>query len=250
TASADPATAPAAGAGGTLSAPVADATPEQLLGDARTRRTRQLTARAMEPTAVVPQFTAFRTLDLSATARARTGVLRGVSWTTLLVRAYAMLLRQNEQLNGYWAGTGVARNETVSVVLAVDTPGGLMVPALTDPDQIGIRDLDGQVRALAADAKDGKIDASLLRPGTGTVSNLGGMGVDRFNALITPPQATALSVGTVGFAPHVADDGTVIGRMACEVGLSIDHRAADGADAARALQTLQDLLDDPLRLAL
>lgn len=242
--------APEAPSAASVTAPVVDAAPEELLGSARERRTRQLTARAMETTPLIPQFTAFRTMDLSIAARARTGVLKGISWTTLIVRAYALLLRGNEQLNGSWAGQGVKRNPTVDVVLAVDTPGGLLVPVLREPDLKSVRALDAEVRAISASAKTGTVDPALLGPATGTVSNLGGMGVDRFNALITPPQATALSVGTIGFAPVVEADGTVSGRMSCELGLSIDHRVADGADAARALQEIQDLFDDPLRLAL
>lgn len=231
-------------------APVVEADADELLGTARERRTRQLTAQAMASTPLIPQFTAYRTVDLSTAARARTGVLKGISWTTLLLRAYALLLRGNEQLNGSWAGDGVKRSPTVDVVLAVDTPGGLLVPVLREPDLMSVRALDAEVRRIGASAKSGTVDPSLFGPATGTVSNLGGMGVDRFNALITPPQATALSVGTVGFAPVVEADGTVTGRMSCEIGLSIDHRVADGADAARALQEIQDLLDDPLRLAL
>lgn len=231
-------------------APVVEAGADELLGTVRERRTRQLTAQAMASTSLIPQFTAYRTMDLSTAARARTGVLKGISWTTLLLRAYAVLLRGNEQLNGSWAGGGVKRNPTVDVVLAVDTPGGLLVPVLREPDLMSVRALDAEVRRIGAAAKAGTVDPSLFGPATGTVSNLGGMGVDRFNALITPPQATALSIGTVGFAPVVETEGTVTGRMSCEIGLSIDHRVADGADAARALQEIQDLLDDPLRLAL
>lgn len=231
-------------------APVVEADADELLGTARERRTRQLTAQAMASTSLIPQFTAYRTMDLSTAARARTGVLKGISWTTLLLRAYALLLRGNEQLNGSWAGEVVKRNPTVDVVLAVDTPGGLLVPVLREPDLMSVRALDAEVRRIGASAKSGTVDPSLFGPATGTVSNLGGMGVDRFNALITPPQATALSIGAVGFAPVVEADGTVTGRMSCEIGLSIDHRVADGADAARALQEIQDLLDDPLRLAL
>src|SRR5699024_7361923 len=103
---------------------------------------------------------------------------------------------------------------------------------------------------ISASAKEGTVDPSLFGPATGTVSNLGGMGVERFNALITPPQATALSVGSIAFTPVVEDDGALTARMTCELGLTVDHRVADGADAARALQQIQELLDDPLRLAL
>lgn len=233
-----------------LAAPIVEAMDEELLGTTRERRTRTLTAEAMATTPLIPQFTAFRTMDLSVSARARTGVLRGISWTTLILRAYALLLRGNEQLNGSWGGAGVKRNPTVDVVLAVDTPGGLLVPVLREPDQRSIKELDAAIREISASAKEGTVDPSLFGPSTGTVSNLGGLGVDRFNALISPPQATALSVGTIGVTPVVEPDGTIGARMTCELGLSIDHRVADGADAARALQEIQDLLEDPLRLAL
>lgn len=258
TMSAAPASAGRASAGATasvtaaaaLAAPVVEATDEELLGTTRERRTRTLTAEAMATTPLIPQFTAFRRMDLSTSARARTGVLRGISWTTLILRAYALLLRGNEQFNGSWAGNGVKRNPTVDVVLAVDTPGGLLIPVLREPDQQSIKELDAAIREISASAKEGMVDPSLFGPATGTVSNLGGLGVDRFNALISPPQATALSVGTVGVTPVVDPDGSIGGRMTCELGLSIDHRVADGADAARALQEIQDLLDDPLQLAL
>lgn len=240
----------------TASAPVeparpAPATPdERILGDARTRATRAATAKAMAQSTTVPQFTVYRTLELTATARARTGVLRGISWTTLLLRAYAMMLRELPDLNGTWTERGVRANEQVAVTLAVDTPVGLMAPVILEADQLPVRELDERVRQLAAQAKEGAIPPESVRPGTATLSNLGGLGVDRFNALITYPQATALSTGVVGFRPVVAPDATISAVLSCEVGLTVDHRVADGADAARGLQAVQDLLADPLRLAL
>jgi pyruvate dehydrogenase E2 component (dihydrolipoyllysine-residue acetyltransferase) len=80
-----------------------------------------------------------------------------------------------------------------------------------------------------------------------TVSNLGGLGIGSFNALLTPPQATALSLGSVG--PRIVPIlGGVEARTSCTVGLTVDHRVADGADAARALEAMQALLNDPERL--
>ena len=205
-------------------------------------------ARAMVPSAVIPQFTCYRVLDLTVLAAMRKASRTSVSWTTLLLRGYALVLREYPNLNGYWADEGVKANGDVGVSLAIDTPTGLLAPVILHPDRTAVAVLDGQVRSLAEAVKGGKVDPSLFAGGTGTLSNLGGMGVDRFNSILTPPQATALSVGTVGLKPFFDEDGTVIGRMACEVGLTIDHRAADGADAARALQTMQDFLSDPIAL--
>ena len=229
-------------------APSVQAAAGELLGDKKARRMRVATARAMVPSAVIPQFTCYRVLDLTVLAAMRKASRTSVSWTTLLLRGYALVLREYPNLNGYWADEGVKANGDVGVSLAIDTPTGLLAPVILHPDRTAVAVLDGQVRSLAEAVKGGKVDPSLFAGGTGTLSNLGGMGVDRFNSILTPPQATALSVGTVGLKPFFDEDGTVIGRMACEVGLTIDHRAADGADAARALQTMQDFLSDPIAL--
>lgn len=231
-----------------IAAPSVQADAGELLGDGKERRIRVATAKAMVPSAAIPQFTCYRVIDLTEMARARKASLKGVSWTSVLLRAYALVLRQYPNLNGYWADQGVKGNSEIGISLAVDTPTGLLAPVVPNPDRSTLKLLDAQVKSLAETVKSGKIDPNLFAGGTGTLSNLGGMGVDRFNSILTPPQATALSVGTVGLKPFFDEDGSVIGRMACEVGLTIDHRAADGADAARALQTLQDFLHDPIAL--
>lgn len=219
-----------------------------LLGDAKSRRMRIATAKALEATAQIPQFTAFRTLDLGRLAVARRASLAGISWTTLLVRAYALMLREYPALNGSWVGHGVQPNDHVGVALAVDTPVGLLAPVLRDPDRQALRVLNDEIKTLAAEVKQGNIDPDRLRGGTGTVSNLGSMGIESFNALLTPPQATALSLGAVGSRPAFDPGGELRAVMGCVVGLTIDHRVADGADAARALTTMQALLDEPLLL--
>ncbi len=239
--------APAAAAAPMPAAPVPAQTGE-LLGDDKIRRMRVATANVMNASAAIPQFTVFRVLDLGRLARARETSLKGVSWTSILVRAYALVLREMPHLNGYWVGNGVQRNDRIGVSLAVDTPQGLLAPVVSDPDQITLRQLDRTVRELAEKIKAGQIDPNLFAGGTGTVSNLGGMGVDRFNALLTPPQATALSLGAVGRRPVVDPDGELGVQVACEAGLTVDHRAADGADAARALDLMQTFLKDPVLL--
>ncbi len=227
--------------------PPAQATGE-LVGDARSRRLRITTAGVMSGSAGIPQFTLERTLDLAATERARRASLLGVGWTTVLVRAYAMMLRRYPLLGGSYTPQGVRAGEHVGVALAVDTPVGLLAPVLSDPDLLPVRELDAAVRALAADARSGNLSPDAMRGATGTLSNLGGLGVRRFNALLTPPQCTALSVGEIGYRVAVLADGTFGAVFGCDVGLTVDHRAADGADGARGLQYLQDLVSDPLKL--
>lgn len=219
-----------------------------LVGDARSRRLRITTAGVMSASAGIPQFTLERTLDLAATQRARRASLLGVGWTTILVRAYAMMLRRHPLLGGSYTPQGVRAGDHVGVALAVDTPPGLLAPVLTDPDLLPIRELDAAIRAVAGDARAGALSPDAMRGATGTLSNLGGLGVRRFNALLTPPQCTALSVGEIGYRVAAQADGTFGAVFGCDVGLTVDHRAADGADGARGLQYLQDLISDPLTL--
>ena len=221
---------------------------DDLLGDDRVRRLRVATANVMTASASVPQFTVYRALDLGRLARSREASLKGVSWTSILVRAYALVLREFPQINGFWVGQGVRANATVGVALAVDTPRGLLAPVLMEPDRMTLRELDRTVRDVAEASKRGNPDPNLFAGATGTVSNLGGLGIERFNALLTPPQATALSLGRVGSRPTVDSDGELAVQIACEAELTVDHRVADGADAARALDAMQTFLADPVLL--
>lgn len=218
------------------------------LGDAKARRMRLATARAMTPSALVPQFTVYRTLDLSLLDELRRGSSRKVSWTALLTRAYARVLAAFPMLNGYWTDAGVAGNEAVGVSMAIDTPSGLVAPVIRDADRLPLAELDQRIRDMAAKSREGQLDPDWFSGGTGTVSNLGGLGIERFNALVTPPQATALSLGTVGAKLVVGEDREPVVLTGCEVGLSLDHRVADGADGARALDLLQQLVSDPFAL--
>jgi len=220
----------------------------ELLGDAKSRRIRTATARVLEATALIPQFTIWRGFDLTRLAVARKASLKGVSWNTILLRAYALMLREYPSLNGSWGGDGVRTNPHIGVALAIDTPAGLLAPVLRDPHTLGIKALDAEIKKLAGAVKAGKADPSSMGGGTGTVSNLGSFGVQRFNALLTPPQATALSLGTVEVQPVFDADGAIRARTVCEAGLTVDHRVADGADAARAFATMQEILDDPFLL--
>lgn len=112
---------------------------------------------------------------------------------------------------------------------------------------MSLAELDAALRALVDRARRGKLAVADLQPAATTVSNLGGLGVESFTALLTPPQATALSLGVV--EPRVvAVPGAVVARLRCRAGLSVDHRVADGADAARLLARMQRLCDDPSAL--
>jgi len=104
---------------------------------------------------------------------------------------------------------------------------------------------DQVIRAAADRARTGKLRPEDMAPAAVTLSNLGGLGVDRFNALLFPPQAVILSAGTIRMRPVATGDGALKAALTCEVGLTVDHRVADGADGARFLDTFAHLVEDP-----
>lgn len=202
-------------------------------------RSRRTVARQTSASAAIPQAVVFRDLDLDAVAerRGRCG------WLSLIVRAYADALRDSP-LNARWTGEGSEVWSDVAVGLMVDTEHGPVAPVLVDPDRFPIEELDVRLARLADHARSGKVPVEHLTPATTTVHDLGPLGVDSFQELLNPPQATALSVGAV--APHVVPVGDGVGvRTRCRVGLTVDHRVGDCADAARLLNAVQRRLDDP-----
>ena len=214
--------------------------PEGGRGDRRAQ-VRAATARSTTRSQAVPQFTLFRTADLTerATRRGR------VSWTTVVARSLAATLWRHPDLNATWDEEHevVVPRDTVRIGMAVDTPAGLVVVTLDDPDAVAPEAADAALRDAAARARDGKLRPEDMQAASATVSNLGGFGVERFTALLVPPQAAILSVGGVTEGPAVVD-GAVVPRLQLHLGLTLDHRVADGADGARALDTLVRILED------
>jgi pyruvate dehydrogenase E2 component (dihydrolipoamide acetyltransferase) len=215
--------------------------PDHGADEARRIAIKRATVEAMNRSAAVPQFTLYRTVDLEPAAARR----RGASWTTMLVRALASATREHPELNATWddqQGT-VSPNQSVKVGLAVDRPGvGLVVSSIADPDLADLDDADAAVRALVDRTRTGKLRPEDIGAGSVTLSNLGGLGVDRFEALLFPPQAIIMSVGTIRHRPVAKADGSLRATLTAEVGLTVDHRVADGADGARFLQTFVDAL--------
>jgi pyruvate dehydrogenase E2 component (dihydrolipoamide acetyltransferase) len=199
------------------------------------RDSRSAVARRMSASAQIPQFVLYRDMDLETVPHEH-------GWTPVLVRAFATALRRTPELNASWIDGSVHRHEQIGVALAVDTGRGLLAPVLTDPDLQSPDVLPARITDVVARARTERLElAELSAPAATTVSNLGGFGVTRFQALVTPPQATVLSIGAI--EPRVVPvPGGVGVRLRCTVGLTVDHRVADGAAAARLLATLQEVL--------
>ena len=196
---------------------------------------RRAVARKMTESAAVPQFTVWRDLHLDAADSHRDGV----SWTTVLLQSYARALRQVPRLLTRWDGEQAVDAGPPAVAMAVDTEHGLLVPVFSEPDTANPRRLNDEIKAVVGAARGGKVDGAHQVTANASLSNLGGLGVDRFQALITPPQGSVLALGSISRRP-VAVPGGLGTALVVTAGLTVDHRVADGADAARLLEFLAD----------
>ncbi|MGH2852332.1 MAG: dihydrolipoamide acetyltransferase family protein, partial [Solirubrobacteraceae bacterium] len=218
-------------------------------------RTQQLIARRMASAkATIPEFQVTVEVDAEAAFELREQ-LRGQadplpSVNDLLIKACALGLREHPRVNGAYVDGRFELYGRVNIGMAVAGEGTLVVPTIFDADRRSLVEIAASTRALAAKVRDGTVSPPELAGGTFTVSNLGMFGVARFSAVINPPQAAILAVGTASPRAVVADDGTVSSRRVMELTISADHRIVYGADAADFLTTVRKRLERPAGLLL
>jgi pyruvate dehydrogenase E2 component (dihydrolipoamide acetyltransferase) len=170
-----------------------------------------------------------------------------VSFNDLIIKAVARALVLMPQVNVSFAEDRLLQKKQVHVGMAVALEQGLIVPVIRNADQRGILDIAREAKRLAEAARTGKLRPEEFSGGTFTVSNMGMFDVDSFTAVINPPESAILAVGSITPTP-VVEDGQVVVRDRMKVTLSSDHRAIDGATAARFLQQVKRLLEEPLGL--
>ena len=195
----------------------------------------------------VPHF--YLTRDMEADRlvelleRLKTKMDPAPSVTELLVLAVSRTLRDHPRLNGRYAGGELEVHDDVNVRVAVATDEGLVAPVIAKADTLSLRELVPKVKDLVRRARDHELSPEELSGGTFTISNLGMMGIDSFDAIINTPEAAILAVGRVRTVPEWRD-GWWAPRRVISATLSVDHRVADGADGARFLADLQSVLSD------
>jgi pyruvate dehydrogenase E2 component (dihydrolipoamide acetyltransferase) len=195
----------------------------------------------------VPHF--YLTRDMEADRlvelleRLKTKMDPAPSVTELLVLAVSRTLRDHPRLNGRYAGGELEVHDDVNVRVAVATDEGLVAPVIAQADTLSLRELVPKVKDLVRRARDHELFPEELSGGTFTISNLGMMGIDSFDAIINTPEAAILAVGRVRTVPEWRD-GWWAPRRGISATLSVDHRVADGADGARFLADLQSVLSD------
>ena len=168
-----------------------------------------------------------------------------VSYNDLIVKAVAVALAHMPEVNVSFDGEQLLFKSHINVGVAVAMESGLIVPVIRDADKRGVLDIAQESRRLADAARSGKLKPEEFSGGTFTVSNLGMYDVEEFTAVINPPESAILAVGSIVPMP-VVREGQVVVRDIMKVTLSVDHRALDGAIAARFLQELKRLLEQPM----
>lgn len=170
-----------------------------------------------------------------------------LSVNDFILKAVALTLRQFPNLNATIKGNEVIQFGHVNVGVAVTVPGGLMTVVVKDTDQKSMRQISGEVKAMAGRAREGKVKPDDVDGSTFSTSNLGMYDVEDFIAIINPPEAAILAISSAREVP-VVDNGQVKPGWRMKATISVDHRVSDGAEAAQFMQKLAEFLENPVRM--
>ncbi len=219
-----------------------------------TRLQRTVSRRMAESKATAPDFALEVEIDMTLCVELRERLKqvedKPPSFNDMVVKACANALREHPRVNGAYKDGRFELYSRVNVGVAVAANDALVVPTVFDADKKSLGEISRTVQTLASKVRDQKITPPELSGGTFTVSNLGMYGIDRFTAVINPPQAALLAVGSLRKRPVVEEGGRIVARDTMNATLICDHRILYGADGAEFLARVRELLEQPLALAL
>jgi pyruvate dehydrogenase E2 component (dihydrolipoamide acetyltransferase) len=208
-------------------------------------------ARRMTEAWQIPVFQLFVSADMSRAQRVRQRLVElegdsGVRPTIsdLLTKVCAAALLRHPELNAWWAEDRIDLLPHANIGIAVALPAGLVVPVIPQCERKSVTEIAAVRSDVVTRAREGNLRREDLEGGTFTISNLGMYGVERFTAVINPPQAAILAVGAIQDKPVVVD-GEVVVRPMLDLMLTCDHRAVNGADGAGFLQSVKEILEEP-----
>lgn len=223
---------------------------------AHTNMRRTIARRLVEAKSTVPHF--YLTVDcnieallrLRAELNSAAPVVDGkpdfkLSVNDMVIKAYAMALRKVPDANVSWTDEGLLKHRHADIGVAVSVPGGLITPIVRSAEIKTLSAISAEMKDLGARAKTGKLKAEEYQGGTGAVSNLGMFGIREFAAIVNPPHATILAVGSGERRPVMVGD-EVRGATMMTVTLSTDHRAVDGALGADLIGAFRTYIERPM----
>jgi pyruvate dehydrogenase E2 component (dihydrolipoamide acetyltransferase) len=217
---------------------------------ALTQIRKTIAKRLAESIGPVPTFYLTADFDVERVAEMRSamaaqGEAFKVSINDIMIKIVATALLQHPEVNAHWLTDRIRYFNRVHIGVAVAVEDGLITPVIFDADTKGLRQIADEVRALADRARARKLMPNEYTGATFSISNLGMFGIEQFTAIINPPETAILAVGAVEPRPVVVG-GDIVVRRRMRVTMSCDHRVIDGATGARFLQTLRQLVENPL----
>jgi pyruvate dehydrogenase E2 component (dihydrolipoamide acetyltransferase) len=210
--------------------------------------------RLVESKTTAPHFYVEREVDAAPLAKLRAsanaalemaGEKLKLSVNDFVLKAAVEALRRVPAVNSSWEGSSIRQHGAVHLAFAVALPDGLITPVIRNAHAKDFRTIAREAKDLGAKAKAGKLQPEEYTGGTFTVSNLGMIGVERFSAILNPPQAAILAVGATVKKPVVAANGAIVPGERMSLTVSADHRVVDGLMAGEFLKALVEVLESP-----
>ncbi len=215
-------------------------------------RLRQITAqRTTEAHQTIPHFYLTMEIDMENALALRQQLNQldervRVSVNDFIIKACAVALEQHPVVNARYQDGQLVHPDGIHIGVAVAVEQGLLVAVLKHCEGKSLRRIAQEAQTLIQKARDGKLLPDEMAGNTFTISNLGMFGIEQFTAIINPPASAILAVGATKRTPVVGDDGAITPRQRMKVTMSCDHRVIDGAVGAQFLQTLKQVLENPL----
>jgi pyruvate dehydrogenase E2 component (dihydrolipoamide acetyltransferase) len=199
-----------------------------------------------------PQFRVHKLADATALVAARAALKAQApavlpSFNDFLIKLVADVLPSHQRFNAWWAPEGLKLLQNVNVAFATATDQGVMLPTVLSASEKDLLTIAAETAAMVEAARAGKLRATLQMGAGFTISNIGPVGIDAFDAIISPPQTGILAIGSIMPRP-VAEGDQVVVRQTMWLSLTCDHRSVDGADGAAFLKDLGAALQDAGRL--
>ena len=172
-----------------------------------------------------------------------------ISYNDLIIKATALSLNVHPAVNSQWSENETIQHKHVNIGVAVAVEDGLVVPVLKFANNLNLNEIGLKVKDFASRAQEKKLLQNEIEGSTFTISNLGMFGIESFTSIINQPNSAILSVGSIIQKPVVKKDKIVISNT-MKLTLACDHRTIDGASGSKFLQTLKDLVENPIKILL
>ena len=212
---------------------------------------RKVIARRMAESWQAPHFQVSLTADVGRMIELRGGLVEATpeggvrpTYSDIITKLVAVGLTRHPALNAHFAGDAVHQYGPANIGLAIAVDGGLVVPVIPACERRSVTAIAAARADLVERSRTGKLTPDDFEGGTFTISNLGMYGIERFMAVLNPPQVGILAVGSIE-ERVVVEDGEMVVRPRMEMTLSCDHRAVDGAQGSEFLRTVKQLIEEP-----